>query len=75
MFNKVIVEIEFHGKKIPVKFLNFDEFNCSLESLHYDILYKAMYVTNILGNESFPNSGLPKDHRISFSKNVVYKAK
>jgi len=66
----------FYGKKIPHLFLNLGEFIEFLQTLHFKTLFYSKFIHKILNQEEvFPDSALPKIHRLDRSMNLVFYRK
>ena len=61
----------YYGKKIPLRFLNNQEFANYMQSVGYQVLYKTNYnPRQTLGY--YPNAGLPETHRVSKHENWIF---
>lgn len=58
----------YYGSKIPVWFLNVDEVIKTMESQQFKIIFKATYISKILGLEQpFPQGNFNKKYRLRHS--------
>jgi len=63
----------FYGKKIPCRFVNWNEFDCYLNSLDFNMLFKSKFIAKILNQDIiFPNENFPSSHQIDRTLNVIY---
>lgn len=55
----------YYGSKIPVRFLNLDDFVQEMKNLEYQLLYKTPHISKRLAAEGvLPMGNFSKEHRI-----------
>ena len=67
---------KYYDTSIPVRFINFTEFNNILRQNDYELLCSLPYYTKFFNDyKPLPMSNFPVKYRIRYSKSVLYEAK
>ena len=65
----------YHGRQIPMRFWNVDEFVRAVESLGFALVYRARYVPNILGKRGpNPMDNFPPSHRLEYPCHLMFRS-
>ncbi len=66
----------FHGRRIPVRFWNFQEFTSAVEDYGYDLVFKAGYRGYYLDGEAeLPTAHFDSKHRLKAFCQLIYRRK
>ena len=64
----------YYGSKIPVRFLNLDDFVQEMKNLEYQLLYKTRHISTRLGAEGvLPMGNFSKEHRIEYPWQLIFR--
>lgn len=64
----------FHGRRIPVRFWNLDEFVRAVESLGYALRLRSRYRGSYLGRDGeLPTANFDEAHRLTYTSQLVFR--
>lgn len=65
---------QYRGRRIPVRFWNFDEFAGAVRALGFDVVLKARYRGYWLAPDAeLPTSNFDDEHRLRYTSQVVFR--
>lgn len=65
---------KYHGRRVPVRFWNFDEFVTEVSALGYNLVLKARYQANAMSlNGPLPTDNFDVMHRLSYCTQCIFR--
>ncbi len=75
--NRSLVTVQrFHGRRIPVRFWNVDEFIAALAELGFGLVFKSRYRGYYVDpNAELPTKQFPPEYRLTYMSQLVFRSR